>query len=118
MAQVTGIVTVKIDGLITRSKEGAVLNLGGKERTAIISNGRVVGFAEKGVPAMVTFTLAHVGGDDLVGLQNKVDATIEFETDTGDTYIVRNAFATKPFELTGGEGDVACEFAGPAAELS
>ncbi len=117
MAQVTGIVFVKIDGELQRSKEGAKLILGGKERTAQTGY-KVYGFSEKVVPATVEFTLAHVGGDDLEGLQNKVDSTIEFETDTGDTYLVANAFSTKPAELTGGEGDVALEYMGDPAELT
>lgn len=116
MAQITGIVFVKVDGALQRSKEGAKLTMGGKERTAQVGHS-VYGYAEKVVPAVVEFTLAHVGGDDLIGLQNKVDSTLEFETDTGDSYLVANAFCTKPAELTGGEGDVAFEFNGDAAEL-
>jgi len=117
MAQVTGIVYVKVDGELQRSKEGAKLTLGGKERTAQVGHS-VYGYSEKVVPSMVEFVLAHVGGDDLIGLQNKVDSTIEFETDTGDTYVVANAFSTKPAEITGGEGDVAMEFQGDPAELA
>jgi hypothetical protein len=114
--KLTGIVTIKVDGEIMRSKEGAKLSLGGKERTAQTGN-KVYGFTEKLVPSMCEFTLAHAGGDDLIGLQNSVDTTLEFETDTGDTYMIRDAFSTKPAELTGGEGDVAMEFSGQPAEL-
>lgn len=116
MAQVTGIVTVKIDGDLLRSKEGAKLMFGGKERTMIVGHS-VYGPSEKLVASTVEFTLAHVGGDDLIGLQNKIEATIEYETDTGDTYMIRNAVCLKPAELTGGEGDVAFEFGGDPAEL-
>ena len=113
--QVSGIVFVKIDGAVQRSKPGAKLMMGGVERTAIIANGKVVGFAEKGVAATVSFTLAHKGGDDLIALQDSIDSTLEFETDTGDTYVVSPAFASKPAELSDGEGDVAFEFQGPKA---
>jgi hypothetical protein len=117
MAQVTGIVYLKIDGALQRSKEGAKLSLGGKERTPQVGHS-VYGYSEKVVPATLEFTLAHVGGDDLIGLSNKIESTLEFETDTGDIYMVRNAFCTKPAEITGGEGDVSFEFAGDPAELS
>ena len=117
MAQVTGIVFVKVNGALLRSKEGAKLMLGGKERTAQVGH-KLYGYSEKVVPATVEFTLAHVVADDLEGLQDTVDGTVEFETDTGDNYIVANAFSTKPAELTGGEGDVALEFQGDPAELS
>ena len=91
--------------------------LGGRERTAQVGH-KVYGFSEKVVPSTVEFTLAHVGQDDLEGLADKTDATIEFETDTGDTYLVANAFSTKPPELTAGEGDVAMEYQGDPAELT
>ena len=116
MAQVTGIVFIKVNGALQRSKEGAKLMLGGKERTPAVGH-KLYGYSEKYVAATVEFTTAHVGGDDLQGLQDTVDGTLEFETDTGDTYMIANAFATKPAELSDGEGDVVWEFTGDAAEL-
>lgn len=115
MAQITGVVIVKVDGAIQRSKEGAKIMLGGKERTPIVGH-NVYGFSEKVVAATLEFTLAHTATDDLVDLQNKIDSTLEFETDTGKTYMIANAFSTKPAELTGGEGDVSFAFAGNPAE--
>lgn len=117
MSQVRGTVNVKVDGVLTRSKPGATLDLGGTERATVIA-GKRVHFAEKVAPSMCSFTLAHAAGDDLIGLQNKIDSTLEFETDIGQTYVITGAWATKPFVLSGEEGDVACEFAGPPAELS
>lgn len=117
MGQVTGIVRVKVDGELQRSKEGAKLNFGGKERTMQTGHS-VYGPSEKIVPSVLSFTLAHMGGDDLLGLAAKLDSTLEFETDTGDTYIVSKACCTKPPELTGGEGDVTFEFSGQPAELA
>lgn len=115
MAQVTGVVFVKIDGVLVRSNEGAKLNLGGKERAARVGHS-VYGYSEKVVPSQLEFTLSHVGGDDLIGIQHKVDSTIEFQTDTGDTYMVANAFCVNPAELSGGEGQVPFVFQGDPAE--
>lgn len=115
MAQVTGIVFVKVDGVLTRSMEGAALDFGGKERKAVKGHS-LYGFSEAFKEAMVTFKLAHVGGDDLIGMQAKISSTLEFKTDTGDTFMVRNAFCTKPAKLTGGGGEVEFEFAGDPAE--
>ncbi len=117
MAQVTGIVFVKVGGALQRSKEGAALDLGGKERTAQTGHS-VYGYAEKVMPSVCTFKTAHVGGDDVIGLGETTSATLEFETDTGDTYIVRNAFCSKTPKLTGGEGEVEWEFTGDPAEIS
>jgi hypothetical protein len=116
MAQVTGIVKVYVNGSLQRSKEGAKLILGGKERTAHTGHS-VYGYSEKVVPAQLEFTLADMADTDLVELSNLVDATAKFETDTGKSYLIANAFTTKPAELTGGEGDVPMEMQGdPAVE--
>jgi len=45
------------------------------------------------------------------------DATITFECDTGQTYLMRNAFITEPPQVTAGDGGkVPLKFAAPAAE--
>lgn len=116
MAQITGIVFIKVNGQLLRSKEGAKLNFGGKERTAV-TGFEVYGYAEKVVPATVECTLAHDSDTNVEELRDIVGATLEFETDTGKTYLVKNAFVTKPPELTGGEGELSLEFSGePAIE--
>lgn len=114
MAQVTGIVFVKVNGDLLRSKEGAKLMLGGKERTAQTGHS-VYGYSEKVVPSQVECTISHLADTDLNALNDTVDATVTFETDTGVVYTVPNSFLTKPPELTGGDGDVALEFQGDPA---
>ena len=114
--QVTGVVFVNLDGKLLRSKEGAKLNLGGKERTPIVGHA-VYGYSEKVAPATVECTLSHTADTDLIALNNTTNSTLVFETDTGKSYLITHAFLTKPPELTGGEGDTAIEFAGdPAVE--
>ena len=115
MAQVTGIVFVKVNGSLQRSKEGAKLMLGGKERTEQTGHS-VYGYSEKVVPAEVEFTLAHTSDDDLIALRDITDGTINFETDSGQVFVVGGAFLASPPELTGGEGDVALTFKGNPAE--
>lgn len=116
MSQITGIVYVKLDGQLMRSEPGARLKLGGKQRTARVGHS-VYGFSEAVVQAEVEFTMLHVGGDDLIGIQNKVDSTLEFITDTGDTYLVSGAFCVNPAEIAGGEGQVPWIFHGNPAEV-
>ena len=114
--QVTGVAIVRVDGASLRSKEGAKLVFGGFERTPVYADGVLIGFSAKPTAAMVTATLAHTSSSDLAAIRDTVDATILFETDTGTTYTIRGAFCTKPPELTGGEGDVAVEYAGQPAQ--
>jgi len=116
MPQVTGIVKVYLNGDLQRSKEGASLSFGGKERTAIMGY-TLHGFAEKAVASELEFTLAHMADTDLIAINDLVDATLRFETDTGPVFLVTNAFTTAPVKLTGGEGDAEVTMQGdPAVE--
>jgi len=105
-----------MNGKRLRSKEGAELDTGGKERTPIMANGVLVGYSEKGVPAMVTGTLVHMADTDVQEINNFTDGTVTFETDTGVTFIVNKAFTTKSCKITGGEGEMSVEFAGLPAD--
>jgi len=116
MSKVTGIVEVYINGTLQRSKEGAKLITGGKERTAQTGYA-VYGYSEKIVPAQLEYTLAHTADADLEALNDMVDATLRFVCDIGQVWLVNNAFTTKPVEITGGEGDVAVEMQGDPAIL-
>jgi hypothetical protein len=113
---VTGIVFIKLNGDLQRSKDGAKLTLGGKMGKPQTGY-KLYGFSDEFVPGKVEFTLAHVGGEDLIAIQAMRSATLEFETDTGDSYSVANAGCTAAVELTGGDGEVALEFQGDPAEL-
>jgi len=115
MAKVVGIVKVFINGELQRSKDGAKISLGGKERT-IQTGYAVFGHSEKVVPSMVEFTLANTADDDLIALGNLTDATVRFETDVGRSYVCTGMVVTKVIELTGGEGEVSIEMQGQPAD--
>jgi len=115
MAQVTGIVKIYLSGALQRSKEGATLETGGKERAAVTGHS-VYGFTEKVVPSKVNFDLAHTSDTDVLEINDMVKETVKFETDTGLTYLITNAFTTKPCTVKGG-GDCPVEMMGdPAVE--
>lgn len=114
MPKVTGIVKVFVNGSLQRSKEGASLMLGGKERTAQVGHS-VYGFSEKIVPAELEFTLADMADTDLVALNDLTDASLKFETDTGKSYLITNGFTTTPVKITGGEGDAEVSMQGDPA---
>lgn len=115
--KLTGIVQIKIDGTLVQSMPGAVLNMGGYTRT--LQNGhKVYGYSEAVAPADITFTAAWAGGDDIQGIAAKVDATMEFISDTGDTYIGREQVSLEPPVLNDNGGGVNFHFGGPAWEPS
>jgi hypothetical protein len=116
--QVTGTCIIQQDGMSLRSKDGAKLAMGGKERTAVYADGLLLGPSEKPIASTVTATLAHTADSDLISINDAKNVTLTFLCDTGKRYVVRGAFCTKPCELTGGEGEVEVEFMGqPAAEV-
>lgn len=115
MAQVSGIVKITVDGTLHRSLEGAVLDMGGKEREAVVGYA-VYGFKEKVMPATLTFTLAHLAGLNLTDLAAVTDAVLRYECDNGITYVVSNAFVSKPLKINGSDGTVEVEMVGDAAE--
>lgn len=115
MEKVSGTCIVRIDGRSIRSKAGAKLSLGGFERTAVYADGALIGFSEKPIASQITATLAHTSSTDLAALNETVDASGIFETDTGVRFSIRGLTLTKPPEITGGEGDATVEFMGQPA---
>ena len=82
MPRVTGIVKVTVDGELQRSKDGAKLNIGGFERTAV-SGFEIYGYAQKVMPSDIEFTIAHMADTDLEKLADLIDVSVRFECDTG-----------------------------------
>lgn len=115
MAQVTGVVIVRMDGLSLRSKEKAKLDFGGFERTDQYADNELIGYSQKPIAATVSATLAHTADSDVDALRNATNVSIEFACDTGISYLIANAFLAKPPTLTGGDGDLEVEFKGRAA---
>ena len=116
MAQVAGIVKIYLNGQLQRSKEGAKLITGGKERTMQVGHS-VHGWSEKVVPSTLEFVIPLMADTKIEDLNNLTDATARFETDVGLSYLLTGMSVTKPVEITSGEGDVAVEMMGnPAVE--
>lgn len=115
MAQLTGIVYIKIDSLLLQTLPGATLDLGGLERSA--RNGYShYGHADSFKESTVTCEVVHGAATDLVALGDTDSATLTFECDSGPIYTIARAFLTMPPVLTGGaDSKVDLEFKGEAA---
>lgn len=117
MSQVTGRIFIKIDGELQRSKPGASLTFGGKTREPVVGDDSVHGFKEVLAAPLIEATFSDTAQLSLKKIADITDATITFETDTGKTYIVRNAWQNgDPPKLTGDGGEVAVQFAGISCE--
>lgn len=116
MTQFLGRATIRVNGQVIETNKGAALDLGGTKRNPIVT-GRLVGYAEETVAATIECETSLAKGQTLQQLRDLVEATVVFECDTGQTYVVRNAFLTDtPTMKDGDGGNVALKFAGPAAE--
>ena len=114
--QITGRVRVSTSGNLLRSKSGAKLSLGGVERPSVEGDSGPLGFTEKTMVPFVECVIAHTSDTDLEELKSMTDETVTFETDTGVTYVLRNAWIENVIELAGGDGEVSLKFSGMSAE--
>lgn len=115
MAQLTGIAFIKVDGVMLQTKPGAKLKLGGKKREPKIGH-KVYGYTETTEQAELDCTAYHSAAMDVEALRNATASVILFETDTGVTFQISNAFLLETLELTDGEGEISMKFAGDPAE--
>lgn len=106
---------IKVDGALLTTLPGPKLKLGGDKRTPVVGN-KVIGYTEQTEPAELECEVALTEGMSLAELKGIVDATVTYEADTGQTYVIRNAFVTDTIDLTASEGKVALKFAGDPAE--
>ncbi|WP_374498097.1 phage tail tube protein [Vogesella indigofera] len=108
--------TIKLNGATLRSKLGASLKVGGPIKKAETdSNGFAGHSVEEIKPGEIKCTLLHTSDTDVVALQQISDATVVFETDSGQTYLVRQAGTEGEAEMKGKEIDIT--FTGAPAEL-
>lgn len=108
---------IKTDGALLNSMPGAKLDLGGKTREPVIGGNGILGYAEKIKPSSLECEISLSQGTSLAALQKIVNATVTYEADTGQTYVIRNAFVTETLSVTAGEGGkVALKFSGDPAE--
>jgi hypothetical protein len=116
MAQSLGLAQIRFDGKLIPSEKGAKIKLGGIKRTPVLL-GKSTHYAEEFEAAEVECVTSLLRGMSLQDLRDARDITVIFECDTGQTFVVRNAFATDVMEVTDGEGGkITVKFAGDAAE--
>lgn len=98
--QITGRATIYIDGKRIPTENKAKLMPGGANRKEERHGGKTY-YAEEEVPPGVECTVLHTADVDIVKLSAIVGATVIFEADTGQKYVLRGGFVTGPAELDG-----------------
>lgn len=108
---------IKVDGDLLPTMPSPSVDLGGVERAPVVGNNSVHGYSETVKPAMMECEISLGAGMSLARLQKITGATVIYEADTGQTYVIRDAFCTETLKVTGGaDGKVALKFSGQPAE--
>jgi len=108
---------IKHDGTLLSTLPGAKLDLGGRARASVVGDNAIHGYSETLKPSMLECEISLAQGYSLEQLRNLTGATVTYEADTGQTYVMRDAFVTETLSVTAGEGGkVALKFEGQPAE--
>lgn len=117
MTQRLGKAYIKVDGELLETMPGAKLDPGGVTRTTVAGNNRVLGYSEKPKQSRLECQIAMGAQTSLARLGAIKDATVTFECDTGQTFVMRNAWLTDTPNATDGDGgQVPLIFEGQPAE--
>lgn len=100
---ITGKAIINIDGQQLRTENGARLNAGGFNRNPERHGGETY-YMEEDVAPTMECTVLHTAETNIIELSDITGATVIFEADTGQQYILRGAFTTEPVELDTSNG--------------
>ena len=106
---------IRAGGTLLPISGDASLEGGGVEREPVVLNDGSVKFREVIKEAVVECTLTKTGDIGLKQIQAIEDATINVEADTGERWVIANAFCTSVPKMNS-KGEVEVKFAGAEAE--
>lgn len=116
MAQALGIVDIIWRGRNIPVEKGAKFRPGGIQNTAV-NYGRKTGRAQEYIGSMAEAVTNLEKGQRYDGLWDPGEGELQIMCDTGQTYVVGDAFLTERPEVTGGEGGkISLKWEGSAAE--
>ena len=115
MAQSLGIVDLIWNGTKIPVEKGATFKQGGVIYKPVVA-GQQVSYSGEMMASEVKATTPLMAGQSLLALIAVTSGQLQFLCDTGQTYVIENAFLTGQQEITGGEGGkITLMWAGPAA---
>jgi hypothetical protein len=115
MSQITGKATVYVDGAKMEMERGAKANPGGISRAFERHHGRTYHKEDEVAPS-VEGTILHTKNTDVLALGAIDNATVIFEADTGQKYVMRGASAENPIEIDASSGKSPLKLVGDSFE--
>lgn len=117
MSQRLGKAFIKVNGALLESMPGAKLDIGGEKRTAVKGANAVHGYSAEIETAKVECEISVSKDTKLIDIGKMSNVSLTFECDTGQTFVVKNAFLTDTVSLTAQEGGkVPLKFEGDPAD--
>lgn len=114
--QITGKAIVRVDGRQWKTEDGAALDVGGVKRTPKVGGGAVYGYSEETAPPEMECKVYHTKETDVTAINKINNATVLFESDTGDSYVMREAFVLEPGKLESKDGTISVKFSAISCE--
>ncbi|WED23521.1 phage tail tube protein [Vibrio sp. JC009] len=95
------------------TKEGATINFGNAKREAVMGDEGVLGHGEvfEAAPS-IKVTIAHAKSTDEDALRDFSGENLTYQTNSGKTYTLMNAWTADPIELTVKDGQIEVLFNG------
>lgn len=116
--QYLGRAVIAYDGTTLDTLPGASIDVGGMGRKPVVGS-HTVGYSEELKPASVECEINVSKTTPLAAIAAIVGATVTFRADTGQTWMIRNAFTEETLKITAGEGGkVKVKLTGDPAEAA
>lgn len=117
--KILGKAFIRVNGMSLASLPGtAKLNPGGHERKPVMGDHGFLGWTETPVHSEVECDIAIDANTDIMTLNKTTDATVTFECDSGQVYIVRSATPATPVGAESGSGKASIKLIGAPAEAA
>lgn len=118
MAKQTGKIFFNIPGHgRVDSRPGATVDFGGPIRTAQESDVVIGNYTERDQESNAQFTINHDALTDEIEIGRVENVTLNFQTDSGVSWILPECYSVRPGQLT--DGGVSYEYSGkPAKKIS
>jgi hypothetical protein len=114
--KVVGQARINVDGDTLETDGESTLELGGALREAQRGDYQAGAFSEKTAESKLTCKILVKRGTSLTALRDIDNATITFQADIGQTFIIRNAYVAEVISLSTSDGKADVVFQGPPAE--
>ena len=111
-----GRATIKANGKIIKTKRGSTLKIGGTQRKPVVGSSSVHGFSAETIACELKCKVTQSGDVNLKFISDIENATIVWEGDDGQNYLISGGCSTDSPQLAEVEGEMDCTFSGLTCE--